>query len=157
MTDANKKIELFRKWFTAPGHFLLFFRIAAWAVLIPLLYRFLSLPSLMRVLTPDKPIFRFTPEAAADTADRIRAYVVRILIQNPKNIRRMCLKRSLVLYRFLRLYGIPSVFFLGVRKEEGKIVGHSWVEVEGEHFCDPMAEVSYTVTYSYPEREKPEK
>jgi hypothetical protein len=61
---------------------------------------------------------------------------------------RSCLKRCLVVYRFLRLAGEPVNFFLGVRKEGGRLTGHSWLEVGGEPvFEEPER---YRVTYSYP-------
>lgn len=47
-----------------------------------------------------------------------------------------CLHRSLVLHRWLREEGVPSVLRIGVRTDEGKLASHAWVEVRGELIND---------------------
>lgn len=150
MIGALKKAYEYRKWLNGPGHFVLLFRISAWAIVVPALFRAMALPRLMRFLTPPKPTVEFRRQAAEDTAERIRIFVTGILIQDPRNIGRMCLKRSLLLYRFLRLYGIPAFFYLGVTKDKGELIGHSWIEIDGKHFADPMEDIRFSVTFSYP-------
>lgn len=46
--------------------------------------------------------------------------------------RHTCLPRSLVLQRFLIHRGVPAVLRIGVRRENGQIAGHAWVEVAGQ-------------------------
>lgn len=46
--------------------------------------------------------------------------------------RHTCLPRSLVLQRFLMNRGVPAVLRIGVRRENGQIAGHAWVEVAGQ-------------------------
>ena len=42
-----------------------------------------------------------------------------------------CLPRSTALRRLLRWHGHPAELRLGVRRENGRTLGHAWVEVEG--------------------------
>jgi hypothetical protein len=47
-------------------------------------------------------------------------------------VRAQCLHRSLVLHRWLRREGLPSELRIGVRKEDGALKAHAWVELGGE-------------------------
>ncbi|MFO8058606.1 MAG: lasso peptide biosynthesis B2 protein [bacterium] len=129
-------------------HLMLLLRIALWSMMVPFLLRFFSMPRLMRVLTPKRTA---AVEEDMETARYIAFYVRTILRQNPANLGKMCLKRSLLLYRFLRMYNVPARLLVGVRKEQGKLTGHSWIEINGQHFQDPLESVPYKVTFSYPE------
>lgn len=51
--------------------------------------------------------------------------------------RHTCLPRSLVLQRFLIHRGVPAELRIGVRRENGQIAGHAWVEVEGAPVGEP--------------------
>lgn len=42
-----------------------------------------------------------------------------------------CLPKSLVLWRALRVRGLPAEFFMGVRTITGPFEAHAWVEVGG--------------------------
>ncbi len=42
-----------------------------------------------------------------------------------------CLRRALVLQRMLGLQGCRSELRIGVRKEEGRLAAHAWVEFDG--------------------------
>lgn len=42
-----------------------------------------------------------------------------------------CLDRSFLLWALLRLRGIDSDLFLGVRREQDKFEAHAWVEIDG--------------------------
>lgn len=42
-----------------------------------------------------------------------------------------CLPRSTALRRFLRRHGHPAELRLGLRRDNGRTLGHAWVEVEG--------------------------
>ena len=55
-----------------------------------------------------------------------------------------CLRRSLVLQRMLRQEGFAAELCIGVRKEDGGLQAHAWVEVDGE----PVGE-SERVTEAY--------
>ncbi len=43
-----------------------------------------------------------------------------------------CLRRSLVLQRMLRRRGILTELRLGVRKEDGQLQAHAWLEYQGQ-------------------------
>jgi hypothetical protein len=150
--QAPKKLSL-KEWFPSIFHLFLFVRVAAWTLISPRLLSLLSLPGLMRVLTPKKPTGPVTPELLA-RADLVDSYAIGILKRNPKyNHNRMCLPRSLVLYRFLRLSGVPARFCLGVRKDgAGNLIGHSWIEIDDEHYRDAQAGTRYHMTFCYPDR-----
>lgn len=47
-----------------------------------------------------------------------------------------CLTRSLVLTRVLRSRGVPCRLRVGVRKQDGRLEAHAWVECDGQ----PLAE-----------------
>jgi len=52
--------------------------------------------------------------------------------------RTRCLKRTLVLFRLLRLYGHPAVAYIGlVTTPDGARSGHAWLCVQGERIPDP--------------------
>lgn len=48
-----------------------------------------------------------------------------------------CLPRALVVWRMLAARGIPSRVRIGVRREEGSIRAHAWVEAGGRPLAEP--------------------
>lgn len=42
-----------------------------------------------------------------------------------------CLVRAVCVHLMLRRRGIPHAIHIGVRKEDGRVLGHAWVEVAG--------------------------
>jgi len=150
MSRLADKLARARELMPTPGHWLLFLRVAAWTALVPALLRVLSLPALMRIVTPKTPVGEFS-EDQLETAGLINSYIVAILRLHPENQGKMCLRRSLVIYRFARLYGAPAVFCCGVSKEDGALVGHAWIELGGEKRFDPRADANFATTFSYPD------
>lgn len=63
-----------------------------------------------------------------------------------------CLRRSLVLWLMLRRQGIESDLRLGVRKQDGELAGHAWVEIEGIVIND---EANIAQQYEVIDLEKP--
>lgn len=53
-------------------------------------------------------------------------------------VRARCLHRSLALHRWLRQQGLPSELRIGVRKEDGELKAHAWVEL-GEQLANDEA------------------
>ena len=49
----------------------------------------------------------------------------------------LCLRRSLVLRWLLARQGVPTRLRLGVRRDEGKVAAHAWLEYEGRPVTDP--------------------
>lgn len=140
-----------KQLFPSFRHFLLLLRVAFWVAVLPLCYRALSLPRLLKLLSPDRPVSGPDPEQM-ELAVLLDKYIHGLYRLSKKNIGRLCLRRSLILYRFLRLHGIPARFFVGVRKkEDGGLIGHSWITINGEHFHNTQADLPYQITFSYPE------
>lgn len=62
-----------------------------------------------------------------------------------------CMKRSILIFHYLRKWGHDASIKFGVIKGEGGLKGHAWVELNGS----PLAERGdprqrYAVTYVYP-------
>jgi Transglutaminase-like superfamily len=50
---------------------------------------------------------------------------------------RDCLQRSLLLYRFLSAVGADPELVVGLREQDGKIIGHAWVLVDDMSIVEP--------------------
>ena len=48
-----------------------------------------------------------------------------------------CLRRSLTLQKMLTSHGIASELKIGVRKEDGELQAHAWIEYQGEPIGEP--------------------
>ena len=71
-------------------------------------------------------------------------------------IRARCLHRSLVLHRWLREDGFPSVLRIGVRKDGARqLAAHAWVELEGIVLNDRPDTVAQFVPLSSPSSANP--
>lgn len=66
-----------------------------------------------------------------------------------------CLHRSLTLHRWLLKEGLPSNLRIGVRKENGELKAHAWVELGGETLNDPPDAVASFTPLSTVGGEKP--
>lgn len=81
------------------------------------------------------------PRASIDPSTDPRAVrVVRAVDRASARFRagHMCLRRSLLLWAWLRRRGHTSTVRLGVRREpEGSLVGHAWVEWRGAALFEP--------------------
>lgn len=88
--------------------------------------------------------------------DRLRVQVSRLvrivdLLMRAVFHDRYCMKRSLLLFHFLRRWAYDARLIFGVQKQGDEITGHAWVEISGR----PLAEGAnprtfYVQTYSYP-------
>jgi hypothetical protein len=56
-------------------------------------------------------------------------------------VRARCLHRSLALHRWLLQDGLPSELRIGVRKEDGELKAHAWVELAGRVINDRSSDV----------------
>jgi hypothetical protein len=50
---------------------------------------------------------------------------------------RDCLQRSLLLYRLLSAAGADPELVVGLREQDGKVIGHAWVLVDGKSLVEP--------------------
>jgi hypothetical protein len=81
--------------------------------------------------------------AAADTAQRLARLVS--IAANHGPYRATCLRQSLALWWLLRRRGIPAELRIGVRKEQGELQAHAWVEHAGRALNDAQG---VTKTYA---------
>ncbi len=82
-------------------------------------------------------------EADAYTMHRARRYARRIgaaARRHPLPV--ACLQRSLVLHYWLRADGVPSEFRIGVRKEDGVLKAHAWIEIDGRPINERAAQLA---------------
>src|SRR5437868_4286960 len=54
---------------------------------------------------------------------------------------RDCLQRSLLLYRFLCAAGADPELVVGLHEQDGKIIGHAWVLVDGKGLVEPESDL----------------
>ncbi len=106
---------------------------APWSVTLPLLKHVLPLPRLARLMAAPRdrerdPTRERAIAKASWWASRFQP------LRFPEN----CLERSLVAYRFLGLAGADPNLVLGVSGEEGGVIGHVWVTVDGQPVQDPL-------------------
>lgn len=76
-----------------------------------------------------------TAASTADTAQRIARLVSVAANRGP--YRATCLRQSIALWWLLRRRGIAAELRIGVRKDEGELQAHAWVEHEGRALNDP--------------------
>ena len=70
-------------------------------------------------------------------------------------LRPTCLKRSLLLYRFLIMEGLKIEIHCGIRKTENGNDGHSWLTLDGAPFLgDAMGAGQYNETFVFPVERK---
>lgn len=139
----------------------LFIRILFVLTCLPILMRFLSVPKLLQLLSPTRATQQ---ERGFDSVicDKVTKYTDFILRRSIWIYRPNCLRRSLVLYHFLRQYGVDVQICFGVRFVRStrtnslhpSLEGHAWLLYRGQPIQerDQEALARYTVTYQYPNR-----
>jgi len=137
----------------------LFIRIFLLITLLPAMLRLFSLPMLMKMLTPRD--LRVCKDQDSESRDKIVKFADYLLNRNFWIFRSTCLKRSLILYHFLRKLGINLHVCFGVkyngklpdRKTQKKLEGHAWLFYNGNIFLERNTEVTktYKLTYCFPD------
>jgi len=137
----------------------LFIRIFLLITLLPAMLRLFSLPMLMKMLTPRD--LRVCKDQDSESRDKIVKFADYLLNRNFWIFRSTCLKRSLILYHFLRKLGINLHVCFGVkynvklpdRKTQKKLEGHAWLFYNGNIFLERNTEVTktYKLTYFFPD------
>ena len=81
---------------------------------------------------------RATPTEPCDTPGETARRVARVvsIAANHGPYRATCLRQSLALWWLLRRRGIAAEVRIGVRKEEGELLAHAWVEHGGRALND---------------------
>jgi hypothetical protein len=94
----------------------------------------------VRFTTVEKWLAQPSPRfAGSDEAGRARA-VARMVVAaaNRGPYKPACLPTSVVLQWLLRREGIEATLCLGVRRREGKLDAHAWVEHRGQPLLDAL-------------------
>lgn len=137
----------------------IFFLITA----LPAMVRFLSLLKLMNVFTP-RNVKGYQNLKMEKSRDKIVKFTDYILSRNFLIYKTTCLKRSLVLYHFLRKMGINVHICFGVRyryneklpgREAKKgLEGHAWLLYKGGIILERNVDITetYTMTYCFPDK-----
>jgi len=152
-------LRKFRANFSSFEEIWLFIRIFLLVTVLPAMLRLFSLPMLMEMLTPRD--LRVCKDQDSESRDKIVKFADYLLNRNFWIFRSTCLKRSLILYHFLRKLGINLHVCFGVkyngklpdRKTQKKLEGHAWLFYNGNIFLERNAEVTktYKLTYCFPD------
>jgi hypothetical protein len=92
----------------------------------------------------------FHPRASPANIDRTIQSAQRAVRLTRRIISGSCLSRSLVLWTLLRRRSVMAELRVGFRRRDGKMEGHSWVELEGV----PLNETLESVLTYYPSSAK---
>ena len=134
-------------------------RIVGLITLLPVMIKYLTIPTLLKTLTPGEN--KSGQNVDVDSLiEKIVKYTDYILGFNRLFYKKTCLTRSLVLYHFLRKYGIEVHICLGVKKGEPlsevdseKILkGHAWLVYDGNIFLEKTSLGAHTfkTTFCFP-------
>jgi hypothetical protein len=109
-------------------------RVLAWTLIAPVVMR----------LGPARAfeVFRPAPAAHAPHADlnTLVARADRVLLFRVFGrllFRTRCYKRTLVLFRLLRLHGYDAIAWIGLDLDPDGLSGHAWLTVDGARIVDP--------------------
>jgi len=159
MNSPAVTVRKIRENFSSLQDVLLFMRILCLIAVLPEMLRFLSIPRLMKVLTPRGTTNLRNP-VDDKGRDRIVKYTDYLLSRDFWMFKSTCLRRSLVLYHFLRREGVNVQICFGVRykgelqkeKVSRELEGHAWLFYKGAIFLERNAAMTteYTVTYCFP-------
>lgn len=137
----------------------LFIRIFLLITLIPVLVRIFTLPKLLQVLTP-RNSNSYQNRQLHKYKQKIIKFTDFILNWNTWIWRPTCLKRSLVLYFFLRELGLDIQICFGVRYNQiahskgpqKQLAGHAWLQYNGNYFLEKNNQITdtYKLTYTFP-------
>jgi len=156
-----KIVRKIRANFHSLEEILMFIHLFFLVTILPLLIRLLTIPQLMKILTPQHGEVK-NARNLHDRRDTVVKYADYILSLNFWMYKNTCLKRSLVLYYFFRKLGMDVYICFGVKhkkdlteRETGKrLEGHAWLSHNGDFFLEknPEETKTYAVTYCFPVR-----
>jgi hypothetical protein len=153
------RLSRIRSHFTSPLDVLWFAQIAFLIMVLPVMLRAMSLPSVLRRLTPrHSPRVGYVPDK-----EKIARYTDWILRHRLGGYQPNCLKRSLVLYHFLRKSGLEVDIHLGLRRLNDQCAtelnrqsidfqGHAWLTANGHVLLEHHGPIQthFQETYRYP-------
>ena len=130
--SAGPRFARVRAVVSGPGDLWVSSRMAAWAVVLPVLKRVMPLPRLVGVMAPGR-------RHAADEHRLALVVTVARWLYRTRALRDNCLERSLITYRFLPSGDKDSRLVLGIRRGEDGPPGHAWLTLRGEPVHDSAA------------------
>lgn len=119
----------------SPGDVLLFARVLAFSITVPVLVRLgpARLGRVLEAVTAHRPE---SPVAPSDP-DAVVAYVDAAMRIGRPVVRPGCLTRGVTTYFFLRRRGAPVCLHFGMGDVGADPLGHCWVTWDGEPFAEP--------------------
>ena len=138
-----------KDYFRAPEDYITFVSVLYWAVRLEFFIRRRGLMDLIKLLTPRRT-------RRGHRARRIVVFVNWWLNRNIFMLRPTCLRRSLLLYRFLTREGLPVRIHYGIKKTSDRSEGHSWLTLDDRPFLqDGLIAESYKETLVFPPNADP--
>lgn len=128
---VRRRLAIVRGLLASPRDAWLLTRMAAWALVVPVLKFALPLPRLVRLVTP-----RARRRRAGDHRRVVRLTSL-VYGTGAFRLSDNCLERSLVTFRYLAAVGAAPTLVVGMRGEDEGYLGHAWVTVEGVPVHDP--------------------
>ena len=152
-------LKKIRDNFNSFSEVLLFFKIIILILLLPIFFKLFSLQKIIKLFTPtDSDVSKRANTKI--TKDKLVKFTDYILNKNIKTRDNSCLKRSLILYHFLRKMGINVSICFGVKYNEhsnekdkkNMLTGHAWLTYNGKIFLERNEQLTktYKTTYSFP-------
>jgi len=130
-----------------PNKIRLIFEILIWNFVVNLSIRWIELSNLLDFVTPSQK----DDDYLIGQSRRVVSYVDFVLIKCRFLFRKTCLKRSVILYRFLRRSNYEVDLHIGVKKNDVKVAAHSWLTHNGQIFADTEEHVNeFTPVFVYP-------
>jgi len=128
-----------RSCISSPADLWLLARIAAWALVLPVLKRLVPLRTLVALMAAESR----RSERDADLERRITRMARLVYRGRRATFRDNCLERSLVTYRYLARAGAQPRLLVGVgRSETASVRGHAWVTLDGRAVHDQEEELA---------------
>lgn len=151
MKDLASYLRIFNKFrhFESSRDVSLFFQILLLWVAFPCLL-LLPLRTVLRLLTPRRQI-PAEEAIARHRYQKILHYARYWFRWKWIAKHNTCLKTSLLLYYFLNREGMPARICLGIKKRDGDLSGHSWIEVPNLTTFHPGYNDDFIQIYTYPE------
>jgi hypothetical protein len=127
-------------------------RLAAWVAALSALIKFLPLPKVLSLVSPEP---RRPAVANGVSGERVAELLDALLATGVLCFTPTCWKRAPVLHRYLALAGRETRIVFGMRRGCGDLLdGHAWLE-DGDGALFEAAPPDYTVTYSFPSPHSP--
>lgn len=134
---------------TSPRELFLTLRIFIFMISIPLMLKYMKIQSLVSCIDPrrsHKLSDRISIERVIYLCNRIQDML------RERGLKYTCLRRSLLLFHFLRYYGQKVVINFGIKWKGNDLTGHSWLTLDGEPYLEPEGKPGkFTFVFSLPD------